>query len=54
MTLQEDQIDESVQALRNDILNRQCLLNVELVRDGQKHSTLLNMGTKEDIAQGTL
>lgn len=50
----EDQILDAVDAFRQEVVNRQCLLNVEYKRDANDYVTLLYADNKEDVAQGLI
>jgi len=50
----EDDKQAAVDAMYNDNLNKQCLLNVEYKRDGMDFVSLLFNDNKEDVAQAML
>lgn len=50
----DDDKQGAVDACYNDMINKQCLLNMEYRRDGNEFVTLLYADNKEDVAQGLL
>ena len=53
-TLQKDDIQNAVDGLYNDVLNKQCMLNVEYRSGSQEFVSLLYSDNKEDVAQGLI
>ena len=50
--LQKDDIQNAVEGLYNDVLNKQFMLNVEYRTGSQEYVSLLYSDNKEDVAQG--
>jgi staphylococcal nuclease domain-containing protein 1 len=50
----EEDKQAAVDAFYNDVLNKQCLLNVEYKRDGVEFVSLMFADNKEDVAQSLL
>ena len=51
--MQEEDIQAAVEALNAEVLNKQCLLNVEY-KSGLEYVTLCHVGSKDDIGQALI
>ena len=50
---EEEDIQAAIEALNTEILNKQCLLNVEY-KSGLDHVTLCHVDSKDDVAQALI